>query len=124
LTPSAASEAVEAVADFDSVSIAPETQTSPAEAETQPQQHTAEPTIRTAEARSDTVSESEKAVCRRSTVREKVSFASQEASPAVPVIQSHPETATPESQQSPPEVSDETRPRRAGWWSRRFGSGT
>ncbi len=124
LNPPSASEAVEAVADFDSVSIAPETQTSPSEVETQPQQHTAEPTIRTAEARSETFSESEKAVCRRSTVREKVSFASQEASPAVPVIQSHPEAATPESQQSPPEVSDETRPRRAGWWSRRFGSGT
>jgi ribonuclease E len=121
LGPPSESEVVEAVADLDSVSIAPETQTDPSEAETRPQQHTTNPS---AEARNETASESEKAVCRRSTVREKVSSSSQEAPPAGPLIQSLPEASTPESQQPPPEVSDETRPRRAGWWSRRFGSST
>ncbi|MCB1392613.1 Rne/Rng family ribonuclease [Nitrobacter sp.] len=124
LNPTSPPEVVEAVADLDSVSIAPETQTGSSEAEIEPQQLAPDATSSTAEAGNENVSESEKAVCRRSTVREKVSFASQESPPAVPVIQSQPEAATPESQQPPPQVSDEARPRRAGWWSRRFGSGT
>jgi ribonuclease E len=76
-----------------------------------------------AEARDEAASESEKAVRRRSTVREKVSFVSEETPPAAPVVQSQPEESAPEPQQ-PPEVSNEDRPRRAGWWSRRFGNGT
>lgn len=117
------SEAVDAVADLDSVSLAPEARSEPAESETQPQQQSEESASSPAETGNGTVPEPEKAVCRRSTVREKVSFTSQEEPPSVPVVQGEPEESTPEAQQ-PPQASDETRPRRAGWWSRRFGGGT
>ncbi|YBW39451.1 ribonuclease E [Nitrobacter sp. TKz-YC01] len=117
-----ASEAVDAVADLDSVSLAPEAQSDLSESETQPQQHGEEPASSPAETGNGTVPEPEKTVCRRSTVREKVSFTSQEETPpSVPVVQREPEEPTPETQQPPPQASDETRPRRAGWWSRRFG---
>ena len=65
---------------------------------------------------------------RRSTVREKVSFlvdAQPDAAPAVQHSQPEP-TATPAPAEPAPaaaETTDETQPRRAGWWSRRFGSG-
>ncbi|MCP1998291.1 ribonuclease E/G [Nitrobacter winogradskyi] len=125
LSATPASEAVDAVADLDSVSLAPEEQSEFSESETQPQQHSEEPASSPAETGNGTVPEPEKAVCRRSTVREKVSFTSQEeAPPSVPVVQGEPEEPTPEAQQPPPQASDETRPRRAGWWSRRFGGGT
>jgi ribonuclease E len=125
LGPTSAPEVVEAVADFDSVPIAPEPQAGSPEVETQPRPAAtqSEMTSPPAEARDEAVSESEKAVRRRSTVREKVSFVSDETPPAAPVVQSQPEESTPEPQQ-PPEVSNEERPRRAGWWSRRFGNGT
>jgi len=69
----------------------------------------------------------EKAARRRSTVREKVSFLSSSPSePATPVAAA-PEPAT-QSEPAPepaPEAATETpaAPRRAGWWSRRFGGG-
>lgn len=63
--------------------------------------------------------ESEKHVQRRSTVREKVSFATNTAPAAEPPVVAAPEPApAPE-----PETSSE-QPRKAGWWSRRFGSGS
>jgi ribonuclease E len=68
----------------------------------------------------------DKAARRRSTVREKVSFLSSSPSepPAAPVAQA-PEPATPPVSQPAPEPAAETpaAPRRAGWWSRRFGGG-
>ncbi|WP_311982163.1 Rne/Rng family ribonuclease [Bradyrhizobium japonicum] len=68
----------------------------------------------------------DKAARRRSTVREKVSFLSSSPSepPAAPVAQA-PEPATPPVSQPAPEPAAETpaTPRRAGWWSRRFGGG-
>jgi ribonuclease E len=78
--------------------------------------------------------ESEKAAARRrSTVREKVSFVA-DAPPAAtphtaeaPADHGHTEPAPPASAQSAPETANETtsdtQPRRAGWWSRRFGNG-
>jgi ribonuclease E len=126
LGPTSASEVVEAVADFDSVSPAPEQQTSTHEAEAQPKHQEPQPEIASppAKARDEVVAESEKAARRRSTVREKVSFVSEEAPPVVPVAHTEPEPLAPEPQQPPPDGSNEAQPRRAGWWSRRFGSGT
>ncbi len=119
-------EVVEAVADFDSVSSAPEQQTSTHEAEPQPKHQAPQPEMTSppTQARDEVVAESEKAARRRSTVREKVSFVSEEAPPVVPVVHSEPEPSTPEPQQPTPDASNEAQPRRAGWWSRRFGNGT
>ena len=126
LGPTSAPEVVEAVADFDSVSSAPEQQTSTHEAEPQPKHQAPQPEMTSppTQARDEVVAESEKAARRRSTVREKVSFVSEEAPPVVPVVHSEPEPSTPEPQQPTPDASNEAQPRRAGWWSRRFGNGT
>jgi ribonuclease E len=125
LGPASAPDVVEAVADFDSAPIAPEPQSGSSEGEAEPQHTEAQPAVPSPplEAKDEAVSESEKTVRRRSTVREKVSFAS-EAPPAAPAVQSQPEEASAPEPQQPPEAPNEDRPRRAGWWSRRFGSGT
>jgi len=65
---------------------------------------------------------------RRSTVREKVSFMS-DAAPAASTAPAHaPDEAPAPSQPAEPvdsgESSNESSPRRAGWWSRRFGGGS
>ncbi|MEH6950662.1 Rne/Rng family ribonuclease [Nitrobacter sp. NHB1] len=122
LGPPSAPEVVEAVADFDSVPIAPEPQAGSPDIEAQPQHTATQPEMKSPPVEARDEAESEKAVRRRSTVREKVSFAS-EAPPEAPIVQSQPEPSAPEPQQ-PPEASAEVRPPRAGWWSRRFGSGT
>jgi ribonuclease E len=124
LGPISAPEVVGAVADFDSAPIAPESQADSSEAETHPQDLAVQPDIAAPpdDVKSEAASESEKAVRRRSTVREKVNFAAEEPPLAAPVAESQPEPPEPEPPQ-PPEASNEGRPRRAGWWSRRFGSG-
>ena len=76
----------------------------------------------------ETTQEAERAAARRrSTVREKVSFVtSAPAEPAPSVSHSAPEPVeSPASApaEPAPATSDETAPRKAGWWSRRFGSG-
>ncbi|MCP3408254.1 ribonuclease E/G [Bradyrhizobium sp. CCGB01] len=69
----------------------------------------------------------DKAARRRSTVREKVSFlSSSQSEPAAPVAQAAEPVAAPTPAPEPaPEAASETpaAPRRAGWWSRRFGGG-
>ncbi|MFK4724751.1 ribonuclease E [Bradyrhizobium niftali] len=132
------SEAVEAVADFDG--FGGEAAPSIAQAE-----HTAEPQIAQPEARAEVQAEApaqpepapavataeeepdDKAARRRSTVREKVSFLSSSPSePAAPVAQATEPVAPPAPAPAPaPEPASETpaAPRRAGWWSRRFGGG-
>lgn len=74
--------------------------------------------------------EAERAARRRSTVREKVSFlvgAQPEAqAPAVPapdVSNVPPPSPAPAAPQPAPEAATTEQPRRAGWWSRRFGNG-
>ncbi|UPJ55550.1 ribonuclease E/G [Bradyrhizobium sp. 192] len=128
------SEASDAVADFDGFSS--EAAPSIAQAE-----HTAEPEVSQPEPRAEVRTEvapaqpepvaaeeepaDDKAARRRSTVREKVSFLSSSPSePAAPVAQA-PEPATPPAAEPAPEPASETpaTPRRAGWWSRRFGGG-
>jgi ribonuclease E len=64
----------------------------------------------------------EKSARRRSTVREKVSFASSpapDAAPAMPAAAEHPAPAA--APEEAPAAADQ--PRKAGWWSRRFGGG-
>jgi ribonuclease E len=126
-------EAASAVADFDGTPSQP----SPLPAEYAPPPHPAEqpatvqptaPSAAEAEAH-----EAEKAARRRSTVREKVSFgSSSQAEPATPGSY-QPQPASAEAHSEPArETAEETthqttteaeQPRRAGWWSRRFGGG-
>jgi len=75
----------------------------------------------------ETAQEADKAAARRrSTVREKVSFLvdAQPAS-ATPADHAQPEppAAAPAPAQPAAEAPTETQPRKAGWWSRRFGGG-
>jgi ribonuclease E len=72
--------------------------------------------------------EAERAAARRrSTVREKVSFVtSAPAEPAPSVSQRAPEPVeapAPAPTEPAPAASGDDAPRKAGWWSRRFGSG-
>jgi len=130
LEPPPAPEAAEAVADFDGGHLQdaplPEVQPEPIarapelQFEQPPAQEPASPP-----AAEPIAHDSEKHAPRRSTVREKVSFASSAPAPeaAAPVIHSTPEPA-PETEQAPePAPSSESAPRKAGWWSRRFGGG-
>jgi ribonuclease E len=137
LAPPPVSEAVEAVADFDGGSpepapafaepervsptpdLQPEVSAQPEPARTQ----TAE------EAAHEAAQEAERtAARRRSTVREKVSFftSGQPEAPApAPVVHSEPEPASAPAPAEPaPAKTTEAAPRKAGWWSRRFGGGS
>ncbi len=83
-----------------------------------------------AAAAEETAQEPEKTARRRSTVREKVSFlvdAPQPVAAEISTEQSQPEPQEPEPApaQAATESTTETAPppRKAGWWSRRFGGG-
>jgi ribonuclease E len=95
--------------------------------EAQQSDHRQEEPPRTPE-QHETAAEAERSARRRSTVREKVSFVL-EAQPAstpagVPASPpSEPAAAAPEPPQPAQEADSGTQPRRAGWWSRRFGGG-
>ncbi|WP_283812693.1 Rne/Rng family ribonuclease [Bradyrhizobium cytisi] len=132
LTGNPPSEATEAVADFDSSgsetapSIAHSEHIAPVET-SQPEfqlQAPVETPVQPAPSEEEPASD-DKAARRRSTVREKVSFLSSNSSePATPVAAA-PEPAAPPAPEPAPEAASETpaAPRRAGWWSRRFGGG-
>jgi ribonuclease E len=105
-----------------------DSQQEPAPVHHEPQvEHAAAPEHPSAEhAEHEGVSEK---VRRRSTVREKVSFVTDIAPAASeqPVHAVQPETAPapgPSEAVDNAETSSETGPRRAGWWSRRFGGGS
>jgi ribonuclease E len=133
LGPAAAPEAASAVADFDGFSsqgAQPAIEPEPGEMQPERQgadrgaQETSYPMTETE------THEAEKAAARRrSTVREKVSFlANAQPDMAAPVGQSQPEPVPsparePAPQPASSESTTETQPRRAGWWSRRFGGG-
>ncbi|MDH2381406.1 ribonuclease E/G [Bradyrhizobium sp. CER78] len=137
LSPAAAPEASDAVADFDShdtepaPSLAqPELVAQPAEwqpVEAAPVEAIAvpEPETVAAPAAEDTAAESDRAQRRRSTVREKVSFASSPQPEAPALVQSPAEQTAPapEPAASAPEPAAAEAPARKGWWSRRFGGG-
>jgi ribonuclease E len=132
LGPTPAPEVASAVADFDGYSAerAPlDVQPEPAAPPPEPQATVpaAQPESAPAPAPSEaeTAQEAERAAARRrSTVREKVSFltAAQPEAPA-PVAPSEPEPPASAPAESATETTTDTQPRKAGWWSRRFGSG-
>jgi ribonuclease E len=138
LGPTSAPEATSAVADFDGYSHAseqpslplvhPESIAPPPE-QPQPERVQPEPARASApdETAQETAQEAERAARRRSTVREKVSFlvdAPPAAAPAVQHSQPEPTAAPAPAEPAPaPEATTDTQPRRAGWWSRRFGNG-
>ncbi len=130
LGPTPAAEVTTAVADFDGYSSqtaqpTPQHETSAAQFE----QPSAEPSPQTA--RPDTAAESQQeaekaAARRRSTVREKVSFlANAHADTEAPSESQAQPTPAPDAESAQPAASETTdkQPRRAGWWSRRFGGG-
>ena len=139
LGPTPASEVTSAVADFDGgasepapslvqADVPPEPVSQPAEM--QPAAYAQPEPVESAPAPSaeETRQEAERAAARRrSTVREKVSFmTSAPAEPAPSVSHSAPEpveSPAPAPTEPAPAASDEAAPRKAGWWSRRFGSG-
>jgi ribonuclease E len=72
----------------------------------------------------DAAAEAAETKRRRSTVREKVSFGTPAAeAPTSQQPDPAPAPATPEAHTAPDSASDADQPRRAGWWSRRFGGG-
>ncbi|HLG85327.1 MAG TPA: Rne/Rng family ribonuclease [Bradyrhizobium sp.] len=123
--PLPAPEASEAVADFDgngSPPSAPEAQSEPlAAAEPQPMVTSSEPEAANAPAGP---AESPEKPTRRSTVREKVSFMSADQPAASAAVSEAPQPApveeAPEAAPAAEPAADQ--PRRAGWWSRRFGN--
>ena len=129
LGPRAAPEVTSAVADFDGYSAEPApTVVRPEPVAPPPEpQHTdyAQPEPVRASSETETAQEAEKAAARRrSTVREKVSFLvnTQPEAPA-PVSHSQPEPPASAPAQTSTETTTDTQPRKAGWWSRRFGNG-
>jgi ribonuclease E len=138
LGPPSAPEVTSAVADFDGYSaerarpeVQPEPEAQPPEpqaiADVQPVPAQPEPARASGEA--ETAQEAEGAAARRrSTVREKVSFlpTAQPEAPA-PVVHSQPElpasAPAPTASEATTDTTTDTQPRKAGWWSRRFGNG-
>jgi ribonuclease E len=126
LGPTSAPEAATAVADFDGD---PSEQPPPAiqpesTAPTPVSQHSDHGEQEAAHAASteETAQEAEKAGHRRSTVREKVSFLLDAQPASVPSADQRPaEPPAPAQPETGP--ASEQQPRKAGWWSRRFGSG-
>lgn len=132
------SESTDAVADFDSAgsetapSIVHSEHIAPVEPQmSQPEPHMSAPVEAPVQpAPSAAVAEEEpaaddKAARRRSTVREKVSFLSSSPSEPATQVAAAPEPVAPPAPEPAPEAASETpaAPRRAGWWSRRFGGG-
>lgn len=136
LGPTSVPEATDAVADFDGGSHVTAPTLTESEPVPQPAQyepaHTAyappEPVAgaSTAPMVEEATQDDRAAARRRSTVREKVSFGSSApvAEPA-PASDSAPEpVASPVTAEPTPAASgDDAAPRKAGWWSRRFGGG-
>jgi ribonuclease E len=129
LAPPPAPEAADAVADFDGGhpqdTELPEVQPEPiAPAEPQfaqtPLQEPANP-----RAPEPVAHDSEKHAPRRSTVREKVSFGTSSApvtESSAPIVHSAP-VPGPDASPAPEAETSDNQPRKAGWWSRRFGGG-
>jgi ribonuclease E len=121
LAPPPQPEAAPAVADFDGIAPASQPESEPVATAGEPspdaEREAASEVVEPAPA-----AELDKHAPRRSTVREKVSFAPQAADAAVPVAPP-PSELPPAPEAQPTEQGAEAAPRRAGWWSRRFGNG-
>jgi ribonuclease E len=126
LAPASPPEASGAVADFDGLAPpAPPVPEVRPEPTASAEQHDAEPAQAEAAryTESETTQEAERAARRRSTVREKVSFLAAEPAPAANRSQAENSQPEPTAAPAPAETIADTQPRRAGWWSRRFGGG-
>jgi ribonuclease E len=128
LGPLPAPEAASAVADFDGYPSQPSPATQPTPeapvAEQASMDRVRQPSAAEAADSETQAQEAEKAARRRSTVREKVSFAVNNAQPeqAAPAYsQPRPSPSSDPAQTEPASEAAEGQPRRAGWWSRRFG---
>ncbi len=124
LTPPPAYEAAVAVADFDGGSEPAPSLVQPSEPVAQSfrarDRRVALPQRQPLRPRRKKRAAEEKSARRRSTVREKVSFTSSPApdtAPAMPAAAEHPAAAPAEA------APADDQPRKAGWWSRRFGGG-
>ena len=129
LGPASAPEVTSAVADFDGYSSVPsppvvQPETIAPVIEQQPADRSPQEAARTTP-ETETAQEAERAAARRrSTVREKVSFlANAQPDVAAPVSHSAPQPAAPPASAEPASETTDNQPRRAGWWSRRFGNG-
>ena len=134
LSPTPAPEAASAVADFDGPSppepslpmVQPES-IAPLPEQPQEQQPADRGQQETppAPTETETAQEAERAARRRSTVREKVSFLvdAQPAAATPSTSPSQPAAAPAPAEQPSSDTATDTQPRRAGWWSRRFGNG-
>jgi ribonuclease E len=121
-------EAADAVADFDGghpVEHAPQVQPEPVAHDPQSvRQAQAEPVSASASEPVD--DDGDKPAPRRSTVREKVSLGSTNTPTAEAPPMAAPDASSSTQSGEPaaaPEALSEPRPRKAGWWSRRFGGG-
>jgi ribonuclease E len=138
LGPTPVSEVASAVADFDGPSaepaptlVEPEPVSQPPQPQWQPAEHASPETVSSAPTPTpeETAQEADRAAARRrSTVREKVSFltsAPSEPAPAVSHSEAEPAATAPAPApvEPAPAAASEAAPRKAGWWSRRFGSG-
>jgi ribonuclease E len=129
LGPAPAPEATSAVADFDGVAPEPApsfVQSEPVSHTPQPQPASPTPEPVAASTTEEAAQEADRAARRRSTVREKVSFLTS-AQPAASEPVSHnvpePVSPAPPAEPVPDATSEPSAPRKAGWWSRRFGGG-
>jgi ribonuclease E len=134
LAPPSAPEASSAVADFDGGS----SESSPSIVESEPVAQSPEPqrveydqpaaaaaTAAPIPTPEETAQEAERAAARRrSTVREKASFlVNAQPEPSAPVDQAPVEPPASAAAEPASETTTDTQPRKAGWWSRRFGNG-
>jgi ribonuclease E len=131
LGPTSAPEVTSAVADFDGYTAAPSLPPAQPESNAQvpeqtPPDHGQQETVGTTFETENTQEAERAAARRRSTVREKVSFltsAQPDTTAATPVNQSPLEPQAVPAPAEPASETTDSQPRRAGWWSRRFGSG-
>jgi len=133
LTPPEASEVQDAVADFDGATTDPAVAQAPDESATalpetqlveQPAHEPVVAAVAEPAVESQTIPEADKPA-RRSTVREKVSFAATPTAetPVSAPVPAHASEPAPAPAGPAPEETSQAAPRKAGWWSRRFGGG-
>jgi ribonuclease E len=126
LAPPPAPEAESAAADFDSASEPAPSIVRPEPVVASPEPRPAEPVRPEAFAAStpeETAAEAEKTARRRSTVREKVSFLASPPPDTAPAMHSAPGPAPAPAPAEAAPADESDQPRKAGWWSRRFGNG-
>ncbi|MEZ5822163.1 MAG: Rne/Rng family ribonuclease [Xanthobacteraceae bacterium] len=123
LAPPPASEALSAVADFDGGGFepAPAAEQQPAPAAHLSEEEVIEQPLAAPTPAAEESPAEEKSPRRRSTVREKVSFMSSPGPDATSEMPAAVEQPAPAPAEAAPAADDQ--PRKAGWWSRRFGGG-